>query len=110
MDFERVEDNVAYAMQRISGLEDAMVNAGITSPYGAVTDTFYNIRDDAARANDRISLLEERLSTLEIRLTRDVIREVIDRYKRYEDDKDLTGMTEDEFINSISDLLGGVCY
>ena len=110
MDFERLESDVVYAVQRISGIENAMMNAGITNEYGAVNNTLYDLRNETLIEADRITTLEERLSMLESRLTRDVIREVVDRYKKYEDNKDLTGMTEDEFINSISDLLGGACY
>lgn len=61
----------------------------------------------AATAQNRIDGLEDELRYFKERFTGDLLVEIADRFKRFVDDRELVGMTNDEFNYELCQLLFG---
>lgn len=59
----------------------------------------------AATANNRIELLEEEIRHLREKFAGDLLVEIADRFKRFVDNRELVGMTNDEFNYELHQLL-----
>ncbi len=83
-----------------------------TELYQGLVDRIVWLEGESAQANCRAATAQNRIDELEVelryfkeRFTGDLLVEIADRFKRFVDDRELVGMTDDEFNYELHQLL-----